>query len=128
MAISANTLFHFTGKENLFNILSDILPILRTGGVLILDEFDANLHPHMLPELIDLFLSEELNQKNAQLIFSTHHHEILNKLDKYQINILEKNRDTGSSKILRLDELGIRSDDNYYTKYISGAYRGVPNL
>ena len=118
------------GTKCLFSLLSQITSVLLNGGIAILDEFDADLHPHMLPELIDLFTSEELNPKNAQLIFSTHHHEILNKLDKYQIILIEKNQETGITEAWRLDTLGssVRMDDNYYSKYITGVYGGVPEL
>lgn len=122
-------LMESSGTKNLFFLLSKILPVLANGGIAVLDEFDADLHPHMLPELIDLFISNELNPKNAQLLFSTHHHEILNKLDKYQITLVEKNRETSTSEVLRLDEIeGVRADDNYYAKYIAGVYGGVPEL
>lgn len=121
-------LYESGGTKALFSILAQIIPVLSKGSIAVLDEFDADLHPRMLPELIDLFMSEESNPKNAQLLFSTHHHEILNKLDKYQIMIVEKNREDGMSEIWRLDEVGIRADDNYYSKYSSGAYGGVPEL
>jgi AAA15 family ATPase/GTPase len=118
-----------SGTQSLFSILSKILPVLEDGGIAILDEFDADLHPHMLSELIDLFLSKEKNPKNAQILFTTNHHEILNKLDKYQIIITEKNRENGTSEVWRLDEIkGVRVDDNYYAKYVIGAYGGIPEL
>ncbi len=121
-------LYESGGTKCLFTLLRKIIPVLSTGSIAVLDGFDADLHPHMLPELIDLFMSEELNPKNAQLIFSTHHHEILNKLDKYQIIVIEKNEENGVSEVWRLDDLGVRVDDNYYAKYIAGAYGGVPDL
>lgn len=116
------------GTQNLFVILSQILPVLKNGGVVILDEFDADLHPLMLPELINMFVSKTMNPMNAQLLFSTHHHEILNKLDKYQITLVEKKENNGA-EVWRLDEIeGLRSDDNYYSKYIAGAYGAVPEV
>lgn len=115
------------GTQNLFSLLVPILSVLKKGGLAVLDEFDADLHPHMIPELLKLFASSATNPKNAQLFFSTHHHEIFNRLDKYQILIAEKN-DYGSSEVWRLDDIKVRKDDNYYKKYISGAYGGVPNI
>lgn len=116
------------GTQNLFSLLEPILKVLDSGGMLVLDEFDADLHPQMIPELVNLFSSKIYNPKNAQLFFSTHSPQILNELDKYQIFFTEKGED-GASEVWRLDDIkGVRSDDNYYAKYISGAYGGVPNI
>lgn len=121
--------YESSGTQNLFILLYQILPVLESGGIAILDEFDADLHPLMLPELIDLFASKALNPKNAQLIFSTHHHEILNKVDKYQIILVEKDSKSNNVEVFRLDEIkGVRVDDNYYSKYIAGAYGAIPEI
>ena len=116
------------GTQNLFSLLEPILKVLDSGGMLVLDEFDADLHPQMIPELVNLFNSKIYNPKNAQLLFSTHSLQILNELDKYQIFFTEKG-DDGASEVWRLDDIkGVRPDDNYYAKYISGAYGAVPNI
>ena len=116
------------GTQSLLQLVRILLQILDKGGIAVLDEFDAKLHPAMLPELIELFLSEKENKKNAQLLFSTHHHEILNCLNKTQILITEKNSE-GASEVWRLDDVtGVRNDDNFYAKYLSGAYGGIPNI
>ena len=82
----------------------------------------------MVLALFELFIHPETNPNKAQLLLSTHSHLLLNKLDKYQIVLVEKN-EVGMSEAWRLDEvLGVRSDDNYYTKYIAGAYGAVPKI
>ena len=102
--------------------------VLANGGVAVLDEFDVNLHPEIVLSLYELFIHPETNPENAQLFFSTHSHLVLNKLDKYQIILTEKN-DKGQSESWRLDGVsGVRADDNYYAKYIAGAYGAVPEL
>lgn len=116
------------GTKQLFILLKAVLQVLTNGGVAILDEIDANLHPDMISALVDLFISKETNPKNAQIIFSTHSHRILNELDKYQIILAEKN-EKGSSEAWRLDEMtGVRADDNYYHKYIAGSYGAIPKI
>lgn len=122
-------LYESRGTQNLFILLHKILPILKSGGIAVFDEFDADLHPLMLPELVDMFASKTSNPKNAQLIFSTHHLEILNRLDKYQIVLVEKNAEKHATEVFRLDEIrGVRADDNYYSKYIAGAYGAIPEI
>lgn len=120
--------YESSGTKQLFVLLKGILKALSNGGIAIFDEFDVNLHPEMVLELFDLFVQPETNPHNAQLILSTHSHLILSKLDKYQIVLVEKNHD-GVSESWRLDEVsGVRADENYYSKYVAGAYGAVPKL
>lgn len=120
--------YESSGTKQLFVLLKTILQVLTKGGVAILDEFDVNLHPEMVLLLFELFIQPETNPKNAQILFSTHSHLVLSKLDKYQIVLTEKNED-GSSESWRLDEMsGVRADDNYYSKYIAGAYGAIPKI
>lgn len=120
--------YESSGTKQLFVLLKTILLVISNGGVAILDEFDVNLHPEIVLALFDLFMQPETNPKNAQLLFSSHSHQILSKLDKYQIVLTEKN-EKGESEAWRLDDVtGVRADDNYYSKYIAGAYGAVPKL
>ncbi len=121
--------YESAGTKQLFILLKTILKVLGQGGIAVLDEIDVNLHPEMVLALFDLFVDPNTNSKNAQLLLSTHSHLILSKLDKYQIVLVEKNKD-GISESWRLDEMGsdVRADDNYYAKYIAGAYGAVPKI
>lgn len=120
--------YESSGTKKLYSLLKIILSALSSGSIAIIDEFDASLHPDMIQELVNMFSDEDLNPKNAQLLFTTHGHRILNQLDKYQIAITEKEED-GQTALWRLDTLkGVRSDENYYTKYLAGAYGGVPDI
>jgi len=120
--------YESSGTRQLFILLKSILVVLANGGIAVFDEFDVNLHPEIVLALYELFIHPETNPNNAQLFFSTHSHLILNELDKYQIILTEKN-DKGESEAWRLDDVsGIRADENYYAKYIAGAYGAVPML
>lgn len=120
--------YESAGTQQLFVLLKTILLVLTNGGVAILDEFDVNLHPDMVMSLFEMFIQPETNPHNAQLLFSTHSHLVLSKLDKYQVVFTEKNK-KGSSESWRMDEIsGIRADDNYYSKYLAGAYGAVPKI
>lgn len=116
------------GTKHLFVLLKMILQVLANGGIAIIDEIDASLHPDMVTSLYELFISRETNPHNAQIIFSTHSHRILTEADKYQVVLTEKNN-KGVTEAWRLDEMeGVRADDNYYTKYIAGAYGAIPKI
>lgn len=117
-----------SGTRSAFTLLSKVLPVLKSGGVAVIDELESDLHPHMLATVLDLFVSPETNPHDAQLLFSTHSHEIMNGLLKEQILLVEKDSRLNTDAY-RLDEVeGVRSDDNYYAKYMAGAYGAVPEL
>jgi uncharacterized protein len=117
-----------SGTQGAFVLLSRLLHILENGGLAIIDEFENDLHPHMLEPILDLFANPATNPHDAQLIFSTHAIEVLNLLEKSQVMLVEKDEDCISSTY-RLDTIdGIRNDDNFYAKYMAGAYGAVPNL
>lgn len=117
-----------SGTQAAFVLLMLLLPVLETGGLAIIDEFENDLHPHMLEPILDLFANPATNPHNAQMLFTCHAVEMLNLLPKSQVMLVEKDSECESSA-WRLDDVeGIRSDDNYYAKYMAGAYGAVPSL
>jgi hypothetical protein len=116
------------GTQALFVLLRYVLPVLKSGGIAFIDEFEQGLHSHMIPCLVDLFYTTKHNPKGAQLVFSCHSDYIISQLEKYQIQLVDKD-DEGSSHTYRLNEVkGVRNVDNHYAKYHAGAYGGVPEF
>lgn len=117
-----------SGTQRVFVLLEKILKVLEHGGVAVFDEMESDLHPDMMIALLELFVNPSSNPFNAQIIFASHGHEVLNFLDKTQIVLVEKD-ENGNSDLWRLDEMqGIRRDDNLYAKYRAGAYGAIPNI
>lgn len=108
-------------------LLEPILKTLQQGGVAVIDELNNNLHPHLVPILLEWFRFEYTNPKQAQLIFTCHTSEVLNLLQKHQVYLVEK---TGQcSEAWRADDIvGLRADDNLYAKYMAGVLGAVPDL
>jgi predicted ATPase len=122
--------FHFesSGTQTAFILLSHLLRVLSSGGLAIIDEFESDLHPHMLKPILDLFANSVTNPHNAQLIFSSHAIQVLNLLNKAQVTLVTKDENLNSWSA-RLDDIdGIRNDDNFYSKYMAGAYGAVPEI
>lgn len=116
------------GTLHLYEMLSFIFPALKKGSICLIDEIESNLHPNILPAVVNLFTSEETNPKGAQLICTTHMPILMADLSKYQIFLVEKNKDC-ESEVYRLDEVKeVRSDDNLFKKYLAGAYGGIPDI
>lgn len=117
------------GTQTMFSILQKILPALEHGGMVVLDELDAGLHPDMVMALLELFTNTESNPNNAQIIFTSYVPDVMDTLLKEQILLVEKDPDGGYSQAWRLDDMkGIRRDENYYGKYRAGAYGATPNI
>ena len=99
---------------------------LEGGGIVVIDEMDAAIHPLLLPELIRWFHdTHERNKLGAQLWLSCHSASLLDDLKKEEIVICEKDR-RGRTFVHSLMDVKVRRDDNHYRKYLSGIYGGVP--
>ena len=119
-------IFESSGTQSAFVLLSKLLGALEIGGLAVIDEFESDLHPHMLEPILELFANPDTNPHKAQLVFTCHAAEVLNLIHKSQVMLTEKDENCESTAI-RMDKIhGIRNDDNYYAKYMAGAYGSVP--
>lgn len=128
-AVEIPYFFESNGTRSLYSQLSLFKLVLDQGGVLLLDEFDNNLHPDLHPWLIDFFLDPESNPNNAQIIFSSHNTAFMDKLSKYKVVLV--NKEDNESFLYRLDELPgniIRNDRSIESVYKTGKLGGKPNL
>lgn len=115
-----------SGTQSAFVLLAQLLEALESGSLAIIDEFENDLHPHMLEPILDLFANPTTNPHRAQLLFTCHAIEVLNLIHKSQVMLVQKNQDCESTAS-RMDAIeGIRNDDNFYAKYMAGAYGAVP--
>ena len=109
-------------------LFASIIRILKEGGLLIADELENSLHIDLVERILNLFLKKETNPNNAQILFTTHNPWFLQYLTKTQIFITQKKEDL-STECFRLDEVeGVRNDENFFMKYISGEYEGKPRI
>ncbi|MCD8486052.1 MAG: ATP-binding protein [Desertifilum sp.] len=65
------------GTKKIFALAGPLITALKEGEVLMIDEFDARLHPLISLAIVKLFNSNEANPNNAQLIFMTHDTNLL---------------------------------------------------
>ncbi|GAA5221176.1 AAA family ATPase [Membranihabitans marinus] len=121
-----------SGTNKIFNISGPIFDVLNEGGVLVIDELDASLHPLLTLAVTRLIHSKKFNPKNAQLIFATHDTNLLNygSFRRDQIYFVEKDR-LGASDMYSLVEYKeegktIRKDRSFEKDYIEGRYGAIP--
>ncbi|MGM9511577.1 AAA family ATPase [Larkinella sp. GY13] len=124
-----------SGTNKLFDLSGPIFDTLQNGGLLIVDELDAKLHPLMTQAIIRLFNQPELNPNNAQLIFATHDTNLLTgKLFRRdQIYFTEKDQ-YGATCLYSLveyqeeDGTKVRKDRSFEEDYIQGRYGAIPYI
>ncbi len=118
------------GTRKFFKMSAPILNTLREGKVLIIDELDASLHPMLTKHLLKLFHDENINTKNAQLVFATHDTNMLtpSMFRRDQIWLTEKDK-FGATDLYSLAQLkDVIKNENFEKQYIQGKYGAIPYL
>lgn len=123
------------GTLKMFALYPLLQKVLKSGGVLFVDELNARLHPLLVRTFVIAFIDPEINSKHAQLIFTSHDPWQLNSkmLRRDEIWFTEK-ADTGISTLYSfadfVDEDGskIRKDENYEKNYLLGKYGAIPTM
>lgn len=116
------------GTNRIVYLANEIAQILsrEKGGVAVIDDMDAFIHPDVYEVLMEQFMSPSVNKNGTQLILASHNYTTLNSLDKQQIILVERNEE-GATESWRLDSMkGVESHDNFYAKYMAGKYGAVP--
>ncbi|MCK9895113.1 ATP/GTP-binding protein [Frankia sp. AgB32] len=106
------------------------LHAFQHGGVLLVDELDASLHPHLAAALIGMFKDSEINRSGAQLVFTTHGTAFMSPespvtLEPAEIWFTEKDAD-GATELYSLAEYPTRASDNFSRRYLGGRYGAIP--
>jgi hypothetical protein len=118
------------GTRNWFALIGPVLATLRTGRILLLDEIDASLHPHLSAHLLALLQDPETNPLGAQLIFTTHDTSLLHHLNRDEVWLTEKG-DDGATTLTALAEYGgdkVRRSTNLERAYLQGRFGAVPQV
>lgn len=122
------------GQENesdgtlaFFGLLGPVVGTIKSGGTLCVDELDASLHPLLALWVVGLFNDAKLNPQGAQIIFTTHDTNILEKasLRRDQIWFTEKDAQ-GGTHLYPLTDFKPRKNENLARGYLQGRYGAVP--
>lgn len=119
------------GTRKFIAISGPITHTLEEGSILIVDEFDARLHPKLTQALIDLFHSP-VNRKEAQLICAAHDVSLMEpeRFRRDQVWLCEKD-EAGATKVYSLAEFDpqkMRATTKFSRQYMMGLLGAVPQL
>lgn len=115
------------GTQRIFAYAGPILDVLRNGSVLVVDELDGSLHSKMVRFLISLIQNSDLNQNNAQLVFTTHNTSLLDTdlFRRDQIWFMEKDNEQ-ASHLYPLTDFSPRKGEALERGYLVGRYGALP--
>lgn len=118
-----------TGTQRWFELYFQLSRVLKNGGVLLIDEISAELHPLLVEYFFNVIHNPQMNPKNAQLVCTTHHSSLLGAkiLRRDQIWFAEKDGE-GASHYYSLLEFRPRKDEALMKGYLSGSYGAIPDL
>ena len=135
-SLLAADIFESYGTVRFVNIFPLVIRAMLTGGTLIVDEFDASIHPMALMSIINVFHNDAINKKGAQLVFNTHNPVFLNSnlFRRDEIKFVERDDETGFSILYALSdfkttgEKGVRKHEDYMKNYFVSRYGGIKDV
>ena len=127
-------LFESYGTIRFINEFPLVINALLNGGTLIMDEFDASIHPMALMNIINIFHNDDINKKHAQLVFNTHNPIFLDAslFRRDEIKFVERDEKTGNSVHYALSDFktsdGIRKGEDYMNNYFVSRYGAIKDV
>lgn len=132
----AAEIFESYGTIRFINMFPLVLRAMQTGGTLIVDEFDASIHPMALMSIVNVFHNDDINVKHAQLVFNTHNPIFLNSnlFRRDEIKFVERIDNSSLSKLYALSDFGttgdkgVRKHEDYMKNYFISQYGAIKDI
>jgi uncharacterized protein len=117
------------GTQRLMGLAMRIFYNMSDGGLTVIDEISANIHPNITRVIIKMFQNPKSNPNHAQLIFTSHDNTLQrnNLLRRDQIWFTEKREDR-STALYPLTDFKVRNDLAIDRAYLDGRFGAVPFL
>jgi len=128
--------FESYGTIRFINMFPLIVHTIQIGGTLVIDEFDASIHPMAIMSILNIFHNDEINIHHAQLIFNTHNSIFLNPniFRKDEIKFVERDDESHNSILYSLSDFETPQKkktykyENYMENYFSSQYGAIRNI
>lgn len=116
------------GTNRIMDFIPLLMDLLKGSNVFIIDEMERSLHPNLIYDLLDLFLSKAENV-DSQLILASHESSLLTQklLRKDEIWFIVKDN-FGGSHLHSLEEYNIRFDKEIRRDYLLGRFKAIPRI
>ncbi len=103
-----DSLYEGAGTHRLLGLFGPLLDTMECGKLLVVDEFDASLHPLAARFLIQLINNPLISDRRAQLLLTSHNATLMDQ------------------SFLRRDEIWLTRLDQNYTSHLSPLSRSKP--
>lgn len=104
------------------NVFMNAIFVLKRGGYLIIDELENHFNKEIVSTLVRFFMNQQINNKGAVLLFSTHYPELLDEFERSDNIYIVKNESgikvENMSKLLKRSDL--KKSDVYQSGYLEG--------
>lgn len=127
--------FESYGTIRFVNIFPIVVQTLMDGATLVVDEFDASIHPKAVASIINAFHDDNINKNKAQLIFNTHNPIFLtpNLFRRDEIKFVERDEE-GVSEHYSLSDFktygrnGVRKNEDFLSNYMENRYGAINDV
>lgn len=115
------------GTLRLLSALPKVLGVLKTGGMIVVDELDLSLHTLAAEKLLRMFCSKIMNPHGAQILTTTHDTNLMEIecLRRDQVWFVSKDR-FGATEVYPLTDIHTRPSDNIERGYLQGRFGATP--
>lgn len=124
-----------TGIKKLLTLIPLVVKSLDQGSLLLADDLDNVLHPHLLCFILSLYQNHETNPHQAQLVFTSHNTAILTPsiMRRDEICLCCRPEETDAvlyplSSYKKENGLIPRNDEAYGKQYLEGRYGANPKI
>ncbi len=116
------------GTNRIMDFIPLLMDMLKGDNVFIIDEMERSLHPNLMYDLIDLFITKATNI-NSQLILASHESTLLTQklLRKDEVWFVVKDN-FGASRLHTLEEYNVRFDKEIRKDYLLGRFKAIPRI
>lgn len=120
-----------TGTQRFLAYVVLLVQACASGHLIVCDELDASLHPHLARRVIQMVQASQFNQSGAQLVFTTHDVTLMdqNLLRRDQVWLTEKTGE-GCMQLYSLWDFENmpRSSTALAKNYLAGRFGAVPRF
>jgi uncharacterized protein len=122
-----DSVFEAAGTQRLIGLFGPLLQAVENGKLLLIDEFDASLHPLVARFLVRLINDPRVSSKGAQLLLTSHNTTLmdLDILRRDEIWLVQLD-DKHASNLLPLMRSSPRKHELIAKNYLKGRYGAVP--
>lgn len=112
------------GNQVFADLLPNLIRIIESPGMLIIDEFGNSLHNKLAEKIIRFFME---NATDSQMFITSHHTNLISNsvFRPDQVDLITF-QDSNGSKVKRLSQFKPREAQNLEKMYLGGMFEGLP--